>query len=573
MIRKFISYYKPHKKLFFIDMFFAFLISAIDLVFPMVSREIVNNIIPNRQLDLLIKWSVVLMVLFIIRYIGDYIVAYWGHVLGVYIEYDMRKELFAHLQTLPFSYYDNTKTGHIMSRLVNDLRDVVELAHHGPEDLFISIVMLIGSFILLLRIEWRLTLIVFSFIPLILFFTMSKRVKMENAFRKLRSKLSDINAYLENSISGIRVVKAFTNERYEIKRFNKNNEQYKDARKETYKSMAEFLSGINITTDVLNLVVISIGGYFAYRGLITVGDLLAYTMFISYFTQPIRRMANLMQQLQEGMTGFERFVEVMNIKPDIVDKENAVELKDVKGHIQFKDVSFSYNNGGKQVLKDINIDIKPGKTVALVGPSGAGKTTLCHLIPRFYDIDSGAILIDGIDIRDIKLASLRKNIGIVQQDVFLFTGTIKENIAYGDPTKSDEEIIEAAKKASIHDFIMTLPNGYDTNIGEKGVKLSGGQKQRISIARVFLKNPPILILDEATSSLDNQTEILIQKSLDELAKGRTTLVIAHRLSTIKNADEIIVLTNNGIEERGSHEELLAKGGIYKELYESQFRYN
>lgn len=573
MIRKFISYYKPHKKLFFIDMFFAFLISAIDLVFPMVSREIVNNIIPNRQLDLLIKWSVVLTVLFIIRYIGDYIVAYWGHVLGVYIEYDMRKELFAHLQTLPFSYYDNTKTGHIMSRLVNDLRDVVELAHHGPEDLFISIVMLIGSFILLLRIEWRLTLIVFSFIPLILFFTMSKRVKMENAFRKLRSKLSDINAYLENSISGIRVVKAFTNERYEIKRFNKNNEQYKEARKETYKSMAEFLSGINITTDVLNLVVISIGGYFAYRGLITVGDLLAYTMFISYFTQPIRRMANLMQQLQEGMTGFERFVEVMNIKPDIVDKENAVELKDVKGHIQFKDVSFSYNNGGKQVLKDINIDIKPGKTVALVGPSGAGKTTLCHLIPRFYDIDSGAILVDGIDIRDIKLASLRKNIGIVQQDVFLFTGTIKENIAYGDPTKSDEEIIEAAKKASIHDFIMTLPNGYDTNIGEKGVKLSGGQKQRISIARVFLKNPPILILDEATSSLDNQTEILIQKSLDELAKGRTTLVIAHRLSTIKNADEIIVLTNNGIEERGSHEELLAKGGIYKELYESQFRYN
>jgi len=554
-------------------MFFAFLISAIDLVFPMVSREIVNNIIPNKQLDLLIKWSIILIVLFIIRYIGDYIVAYWGHVLGVYIEYDMRKELFAHLQTLPFSYYDNTKTGHIMSRLVNDLRDVVELAHHGPEDLFISIVMLIGSFILLLRIEWRLTLLVFSFIPLILFFTMSKRVKMENAFRKLRTKLSDINAYLENSISGIRVVKAFTNERYEIKRFNMNNEQYKDARKETYKSMAEFLSGINITTDILNLVVISIGGYFAYRGLITAGDLLAYTMFISYFTQPIRRMANLMQQLQEGMTGFERFVEVMNIKPDIVDKENAVELKDVKGHIQFKDVSFSYNNGGKQVLKDINIDIKPGRTVALVGPSGAGKTTLCHLIPRFYDIDSGAILVDGIDIRDIKLASLRKNIGIVQQDVFLFTGTIKENIAYGDPTKSDEEIIEAAKRASIHDFIMSLPNGYDTNIGEKGVKLSGGQKQRISIARVFLKNPPILILDEATSSLDNQTEILIQQSLEELAKGRTTLVIAHRLSTIKNADEIIVLTNNGIEERGSHEELLAKDGIYKELYESQFRYH
>lgn len=554
-------------------MFFAFLISAIDLVFPMVSREVVNNVIPDKRLDLLIKWSIFLIVLFVIRYISNYIVSYWGHVLGVYIEYDMRKELFSHLQTLPFSYYDNTKTGHIMSRLVNDLRDVVELAHHGPEDLFISVVMLIGSFILLLKVEWRLTLIVFSFIPIILWFTLSKRIKMEEAFRQVRRKISNINAYLENSISGIRVVKAFTNEDYEIEKFNESNNQYKEARKESYKSMAEFLAGINIATDLLNMVVISIGGYFAYRNFITIGDLLAYTMYISYFMQPIRRMANLMQQLQEGMTGFERFIEVMNIKSDIVDKENALELKDVKGHIQFKDVSFSYNNGEKLVLKNVNIDIKPGQTVALVGPSGAGKTTLCHLIPRFYDIDSGAILIDGIDIRDVKLESLRKNIGIVQQDVFLFTGTIKENIAYGDPTKSHEEIIEAAKKASIHDFIMTLPDGYDTYIGEKGVKLSGGQKQRLSIARLFLKNPPILILDEATSSLDNQTEIIIQQSLEELAKGRTTLVIAHRLSTIKNADEIIVLTNDGIEERGSHEELLAKNGLYKELYESQYRSN
>ena len=367
------------------------------------------------------------------------------------------------------------------------------------------------------------------------------------------------------------MVKAFTNEDYEIEKFDYSNDEYKEARKESYKSMAEFLSGINITTDMLNLVVISFGGYFAYRELITIGDLLAYTMYISYFMQPIRRMANLMQQLQEGMTGFERFVEVMNIKSDIVDKEDAVELKDVKGHIQFKGVSFSYNNEGKKVLKDIDIDIEPGKTVALVGPSGAGKTTLCHLIPRFYDIDKGVILIDGIDIRDVKLASLRKNIGIVQQDVFLFTGTIKENIAYGDPTKSHEEIVEAAKKARIHDFIMSLPEGYESYIGEKGVKLSGGQKQRLSIARLFLKNPPILILDEATSALDNQTEILIQKSLEELARGRTTLVIAHRLSTIKNADEIIVLTNNGIEERGSHEELMAANGIYKGLYESQFR--
>jgi len=571
MFRRFISYYRPHMKLFIIDMFFAFLISAIDLVFPMASREIINEVIPAQRLDLLFKWAILLVVLFIIRYIGNYIVSYWGHVVGVYIEYDMRKELFAHLQTLPFSYYDNTKTGHIMSRLVNDLRDVVELAHHGPEDLFISLVMLVGSFVLLVKVNLKLTLIVFAFIPLIIGFVLLKRVKMENAFREVRKRIANINAHLENSISGIRVAKAFTNEDYEIRKFDDNNNEYKESRKESYKVMAEFLAGIGATTNILDLVVIVIGGYFVYIGSISVGDLLAYTMYISYFMQPIRRLANLMQQLQEGMTGFERFVEIMDIKPDIVDKENAVELKDVRGRIEFKNVSFSYTNGEDRVLSNINMVIEPGKTVALVGPSGACKTTLCHLIPRFYDISGGQILVDGIDIRDIKLESLRKNIGIVQQDVFLFTGTVKENIAYGDPTKSDEEIIEAAKKASIHDFIMTLPNGYDTYIGEKGVKLSGGQKQRISIARLFLKNPPILILDEATSSLDNQTEIMIQESLEKLAEGRTALVIAHRLSTIRNADEIIVLTNEGIEERGTHEELLAKDGIYSELYRSQFK--
>lgn len=571
MIKRFASYYKPHKKLFFIDLFFAFLVSAIDLVFPMVSREIVNEIVPASRMDLLLRWTIILIVLFIIRYIANYIVSYWGHVLGVYIEYDMRKELFAHLQTLPFSYYDNTKTGHIMSRLVNDLRDVVELAHHGPEDLFISAVMLIGSFILLMGVEWRLTLIIFGFIPLIIWFVMAKRMKMENAFRKVRRKISNINAYLENSISGVRVAKAFTNEDYEIEKFDENNDEYKESRKYSYKVMAEFLAGINVTTNILNLAVISIGGYFVYRDFINIGDLLAYTMYISFFMQPIRRLANLMQQLQEGLTGFERFVEIMDIKSDIVDKEDAVDLKDVEGHIQFNDVSFSYTNGEDRVLTNVNIDIEPGKTIALVGPSGAGKTTLCHLIPRFYDINSGEILIDGIDIRDIKLESLRKNVGIVQQDVFLFTGTVKENIAYGDPTKSDEEIIEAAKKASIHEYIMTLPDGYNTYIGEKGVKLSGGQKQRLSIARLFLKNPPVLILDEATSALDNQTEIMIQKSLEKLSEGRTALVIAHRLSTIKNADEILVLNSEGIAERGNHEALLAKDGIYAELYRSQFR--
>lgn len=571
MVKKFISYYKPHKKLFILDMIFAFFISIFDLIFPMVSRNIVNVIIPEGRMDLLLKWTIIMIFLFILRYISYYIVAYWGHVLGVYIEHDMRRDLFSHLQTLPLSYYDNTKTGHIMSRLVNDLRDITELAHHGPEDLFISLVMLIGSFVLLMGIEWRLTLIIFSFVPIMFWFVITKRKKMEDSFRQVRRKIANINAQLENSISGIRVAKSFTNEEHEIKKFDEGNSQYKQARKLSYKAMAEFVSGIGFMINILNLLVISLGGYFVYRKFINTGDLVAYMLYVNFFMQPIRRLSDFIQQYQEGMTGFERFMEVMNIKPDIVDKEDAIEFTDVKGQIKFKDVSFSYNNGEDRVLSNLNIDIKAGKTVAIVGPSGAGKTTLCHLIPRFYDIDEGQILIDGKNIKDIKLKSLRKNIGLVQQDVFLFTGTIMDNIAYGDPTKPEEAIIEAAKKARIHDFIMTLPEGYNTYIGEKGAKLSGGQKQRISIARLFLKNPPILILDEATSALDNETEILIQESLEELAKGRTTLVIAHRLSTIKNADEILVLTNEGIEEKGSHDELLARDAIYAKLYKSQFK--
>ncbi len=571
MLKKFISYYKPHKKLFFIDMLFAFLISVFDLIFPMFSRNIVNEIIPQGRIDLLIKWTIIMMFLFILRYISEYIVSYWGHVLGVYIEHDMRKDLFSHLQTLPFSYYDNTQTGHIMSRLVNDLRDITELAHHGPEDLFISLVMFVGSFILLMRIEWKLTLVIFSFVPIMIWFAITKRKKMEESFREVRKKIADVNAQLENSISGIRVAKSFTNEDYEIEKFNKGNELFRDARKQSYKAMAEFSAGIGIMTNILNLIVISLGGYFVYRGFINLGDLMAYTLYVNLFMQPIKRLAAFMQQYQDGMTGFERFMEVMNIKSDIVDKEDAIELEDVEGYIQFKNVSFSYNDGEDKVLSNINLDIEAGKTVAIVGPSGSGKTTLCHLIPRFYDTNEGDIFIDGYNIKDIKLKSLRENIGIVQQDVFLFTGTIRDNISYGDPTKPEEEVVEAAKKARIHDFIMSLPDGYDTYIGEKGVKLSGGQKQRISIARLFLKDPPILILDEATSALDTATEVLIQQSLEELAEGRTTLIIAHRLSTIKNADEILVLTNEGIEERGSHEELLEQNYIYAKLYRSQFK--
>ena len=571
LLKRFASYYIPHRRLFILDMFCALLVAIFDLIFPMVSRNIVNVIIPEGRMDLLIRWTIIMIIMFVFRYIAYYIVSYWGHVLGVYIEHDMRRDLFSHLQTLPFEYYDNTKTGHIMSRLVNDLRDITELAHHGPEDLFISITMLVGSFILLMRIEWRLTLIIFSFIPLMIWFAMSKRKKMENSFREVRRRIANINAQLENSISGIRVAKSFTNEDYEIEKFAEGNYQFKEARKASYRIMAEFIAGIGLTTNILNLLVISAGGYFIYRNYIDIGDLVAYMLYVNFFMQPIRRLSDFMQQYQDGMTGFERFIEVLEIEPSIVDKEDAVELRDIEGNIRFEGVSFSYADEKSTVLSDLNLEIRQGKTVAIVGPSGAGKTTLCHLIPRFYEIDDGRILIDGININDIKLQSLRQNIGLVQQDVFLFTGTIMDNISYGDPIKTEEEIIEAAKKARIHDFILTLPNGYETYIGEKGVMLSGGQKQRISIARLFLKNPPILILDEATSALDNETEILIQSSLAELAEGRTTLIIAHRLSTIKNADEILVLTNEGIAERGSHEKLLDKDSIYANLYRSQFK--
>lgn len=552
-------------------MFFALLISIFDLIFPIFTRKMVKEIIPEGKMDLLVRWTIFMMFLFVLRYISSYIVSYWGHLLGVRIEHDMRGEMFSHLQTLPFSYYDNNKTGHIMSRIVNDLRDITELAHHGPEDLFISSVMLIGSFIVLINIEWRLTLILFSFIPFIIWFIISKRNRMSNSFREVREKIADVNSQLENSISGVRVSKSFTNEEYEIEKFNEGNTHFSNSRKESYKVMAEFASGIGIMSGVLNLLVISLGGYFVYKDIIDIGDLWAYTLYVNFFMQPIRRLADFAEQYQNGMTGFKRFTEIMDLESDIVDKENALGLEKVIGNIEFKDVSFSYSNGEDYVLSDLNLSIDAGKTIALVGPSGAGKTTLCHLIPRFYEIEDGGIFLDDIDIRDIKIKDLRKNIGLVQQDVFLFTGTIRDNIMYGDPNASHEDVVEAAKKASIHDFIMTLPNKYDTFIGEKGVMLSGGQKQRISISRLFLKNPAILILDEATSALDNETEIIIQNSLEELSKGRTTLIIAHRLSTIKNADEILVLTEDGVVERGNHEDLIEGDKLYARLYKSQFK--
>lgn len=571
MLKRFIAYYKPHKKLFIIDMFFAFLISLFDLIFPVFTKNMVNEIIPDGNMRLLVIWTVVMLFLFVVRYISQYVVAYYGHLLGVRIEHDMRRDIFSHLQTLSFSYFDNTRTGHIMSRIVNDLRDITELAHHGPEDLFISIIMLAGSFLILLFIEWRLTLIIFAFIPILVWFAIKKRIRMEESFREVRRKIANVNAQLENSISGVRVAKSFTNEDYEIEKFSMGNAAFADARRESYKVMAEFVAGVGIISSLLNLTVISLGGFFVFKRIISIGDIFAFTLYVNFFMQPIRRLTEFTQQLQDGMTGFERFIEIMDIEPDIVDSPDSVELQRVTGNIGFQKVAFSYNNGEDQVLSNIDLEIGAGKTVAIVGPSGAGKTTLCHLIPRFYETTKGKITIDGYDIKEIKLRSLRKNIGLVQQDVFLFTGTIKENILYGDPGATDEDVINAAKLASIHDFIESLPAGYDTYIGEKGVKLSGGQKQRLSIARLFLKNPPILILDETTSALDNETETIVQKSLEDLSKGRTTLVIAHRLSTIKNADEILVLTSKGVEEQGSHEELMATESIYKRLYMSQFK--
>lgn len=568
MIRKFVSYYKPHKKLFILDMLCAFLVAICDLFYPMITRNIINKYVPNRELQLIILWALVLLFIYMIKAMLNYFIQYYGHVVGVRMQADMRKEVFRHLQDLPFSFFDENKTGIIMSRIINDLMDISELAHHGPEDLFVSTIMLIGSFIILCTINIPLTLIIFAFLPLLFWFAVKKRIKMTKAFTETRIKVAEVNASLENSISGIRVAKAFANKDYEVKKFQRNNLNFQKAREYAYKAMAEFFSGMNFIVDFLNVIVLILGGYFVYQSQITLGDYVAYLLYINLFLGPIKKLIQFIEQYQSGMTGFKRFLELME-----AEKENHVPhpviLDKIEGNIQFENVSFRYDEN-TQILDGINLFIEKGKTVALVGPSGGGKTTLCHLIPRFYEVDEGKILIDGTNIQQLDRTSLRKNIGIVQQDVFLFTGTIKENIAYGNLEATDEEIMYAAKKANIHDFIMNLEEGYDTYIGERGVKLSGGQKQRISIARVFLKNPPILILDEATSALDNATEMLIQQSLDQLCKGRTTLIVAHRLSTIKNADEIIVLTDQGIEERGTHQELLNHQGIYANLYESQF---
>ncbi len=568
MLKKFMSYYKPVKKVFIADMICALVVALCDLFYPMITRNIINIYVPNQEFRLMITWLLALGLIYVIKVGLNYYITYYGHIMGVTMQANMRKDIFEHLQDLPFVFFDENKTGSLSSRIINDLMDVSELAHHGPEDLFISLVMLVGSFILLSTINLPLSLIVFSIIPLLIFVAMKLRVRMADTFMETRVTIGEVNATIENSISGIRVSKAFSNKENEIEKFNDNNTKFQAARKKAYKVMAEFHVGSSFIIDFLNILVLSAGAIFFFKGWINFGDFAAFLLYIGNFLNPIRKLINFVEQYQSGSSGFKRFIEIMEKQVE-TDEPGAKDIYNVKGDIKFDSVTFAYDDN-TEILNDITLNIKAGKTVAFVGPSGGGKTTLCHLIPRFYEIVDGSISIDNTDIREFTRRSLRKNIGIVQQDVFLFTGTIFENILCGKFDSTKEEVYEAAKSANIHDFILSLPNGYDTYVGERGVKLSGGQKQRISIARVFLKNPPILILDEATSALDNATELLIQKSLEELSKGRTTVVVAHRLSTIKNADEIIILTDEGIQERGNHQELLDKKGIYSELYNAQF---
>ncbi len=572
MLRRFALYYRPHLPLFFLDFFCAVLMSVLDLVFPLAVRQVIDDILPAGDIVLLLWAGAGLLVMYMVNFGLQYIVEYYGHVLGAKIEYDMRRELFEHVQKLSFRYFDNTRTGHLMSRVVNDLFEISEFAHHAPEGFFIVCVTMLGSFLILLTINWQLSLITFLFVPFLLWFTLVRNKQLKKTFQDMRLTIADINAQVEDSITGIRLVKAYTNEAYEQEKFMQRNNDVFTVRKKALRIFGSYHSGINFMTNLIHLVVLIAGAGFIYLGRLTVGEFIGFLLYIALFFNPIRRIALLTEMYQKGMAGFRRFTEVMDLEPDIVDAPDARQLCNVKGKIEFRNVTFRYNDK-KQVLENISLTVPQGATVAFVGPSGGGKTTLCSLIPRFYEVEQGAILIDDLDIRTVTQKSLRENVGIVQQDVFLFYDTIRANIAYGKINASDEEIIEAARKANAHEFITELEQGYDTYIGERGVKLSGGQKQRIAIARMFLKNPPILILDEATSALDNEAEYAIQQALNKLSRDRTTLVIAHRLATIRNADRIVVLTDEGIIEQGTHAALLKKEGLYARLYAAQFNGN
>ena len=571
LLKRFIAYYKPHKKLFAMDMTAALLVAVIGVVYPIITRTMLNTLIPDRNYRMIVIFGVTLLALYFIKMLLNYFIQYEGHMMGVYMQARMRTDMFAHLETLPYSFYDTHETGKIMSRMTNDLFEVSELAHHGPENIIISVLSIVISFVYLSTIDIWLTLIIFACVPFLIVISWSLRKKMRQAFRDTRSAVAEINASMESSISGIRVTKAFTNAEKEKEKFEIGNGKFQKARQGAYSAMGRFHSGNTFVTDVFNVVVLIAGGLFLYNGRIQFGDYSAFIVSVNMFIGPVMTLINFMEQFENGVTGFERFCEIMDAKPE-TDRPDAQDAGKMEGHIEFRDVSYAYDED-KNVLRHVDLNIEKGKTFALVGPSGGGKTTICHLIPHFYDVVSGEILLDGKDLHSLTLESVRRNIGIVQQDIYLFNDSMKENIRYGKLDATDEEIILAAKRANIHDYIMSLPNGYDTNIGERGVRLSGGQKQRLSIARVFLKNPPILILDEATSALDNTTEILIQQALDELCKGRTTLVVAHRLSTIKNADEIAVVSDGRITEQGTHEELMEKKGTYFELYQLQFKAN
>ena len=568
-LKKLIGYYKPYRGIFFADMFFATVSAAVALAIPLFVRYVTSTLIYKPSDVILREVMVIAGVLFALLLIDCYakfFIGNYGHVMGAKIEYNMRAEIFAHLQKLSFSFYDDAKVGQLMSRVTTDLFDITELLHHGPENIILSLLKIFGALIILLNVNSYLCLAAFVVIPIMFIFAYALNKRMRRAFKKNRQRIAEINGQIEDNLSGIRVVKSFANEDIENKKFKVGNDNFLSSKKDNYKYMGAFQAGVGVFTTLIQVNVIIIGAVLIAKGHLDISDLITFLLYISVFTEPIKTLVDFTEQFQNGYTGFERFLEIMETEPDIVDSENASPLKNVKGDIEFKNVSFKYNEKSDYVLKDVNLKIPAGSYTALVGSSGAGKTTLCSLIPRFYEVSEGAVLIDDKDIRTVTLNSLRNNIGIVQQDVYLFAGTVYENIAYGKPGASYEEVMDASKRANAHDFIMSLPDGYDTDIGQRGIKLSGGQKQRLSIARVFLKNPPILIFDEATSSLDNESEKVVQESLEELSKGRTSLVIAHRLSTIRNAERILVLTEDGIAESGTHDELIKKGGVYERLY-------
>ncbi len=566
----FLSYYKPHLKLFILDMCCALGIALVDLAFPAASRQALNTLLPRNLYTAFFAVMAILLAAYALRSVMYYIVTYWGHMMGVRIEADIRRDLFSHMQDLSFSFYDKNRTGQLMSRATSDLFEITELAHHGPEDLFISTVTLVGAFCMMLSIQWKLALTVFAVVPIFVVFTVVQRRRMMRTSVEVKQTMAGINGQLESSISGMRTAKAFANENQEDQKFRASNEQFKGAKKGYYQAMATYHAGLEFALPAMNVLAVALGGFFIMRGEMDFVDLVTFTLYISTFLTPVRKLAAFVEQFLNGMAGFKRFVELMRVEPAVRDRPDAREMGAARGDILIDDVSFHYDDG-PEVLDHVSIHIPQGETVAVVGPSGGGKSTLCQLIPRFYDVTGGKILVDGQDVREVTQRSLRQNIGIVQQDVFLFAGTILDNICYGRPDATEAEVVDAARRAEIYDDIMSMPDGFQTYVGERGVMLSGGQKQRVSIARIFLKNPPILILDEATSALDSVTEARIQSAFDELAKGRTTLIIAHRLSTIRSAHRIIVVDDNHILEQGTHEELLGLGGEYAQLYHAQKR--